>query len=73
MQVEFDLQEYLAQMEARLQQRLAAVHTDVKTQSGRIREVEQEVWKIRWVWRAGSGMLISLLTWVSYQVYEAML
>jgi len=73
MQVEFDLQEYLAQMEARLQQRLAAVHTDVKTQSGRIREVEQEVWKIRWVWRAGSGMLISLLTWVSYQVYESML
>jgi len=73
MQVELDLQEYLAQMEARLQQRLAAVHTDVKTQSGRIREVEQEVWKIRWVWRAGSGMLISLLTWVSYQVYESML
>ena len=57
-------------MEDRLQQRLAAVHTDIKTQNIRIREVEQEIWKVRWIWRAGSGLLISLLTWVSYQVYE---
>jgi len=70
MQVEFNLQEYLSQMEDRLQQRLAAVHTDIKTQNIRIREVEQEIWKVRWIWRAGSGLLISLLTWVSYQVYE---
>ena len=70
MQVEFNLQEYLSQMEDRLQQRLAAVHTDIKTQNIRIREVEEEIWKVRWIWRAGSGLLISLLTWVSYQVYE---
>ena len=70
MQVEFNLQEYLSQMEDRLQQRLAAVHTDIKTQNIRIREVEQAIWKVRWIWRAGSGLLISLLTWVSYQVYE---
>ena len=43
MQVEFNLQEYLSQMEDRLQQRLAAVHTDIKTQNIRIREVEQEI------------------------------
>ena len=73
MQVEFDLQAELSQMENRLQQRLTAVHPEIKAQNTRIREVEQEGWKVRWIWRAGSGLLISLLTWFSYQVYESTL
>ena len=67
--VEFDLQDSLSQMEERLLSRLAALHGDVKVQNGRIRILEQEVFKVRWLWRAASGVVISFISWASYQAY----
>ena len=68
--VEFDLQEYLRDMEGRLVTQITAVHTTVKDLTPRVYAVEIQQAKVKWLWRMVIALLTAGISQVTYAFFK---
>lgn len=62
--VEINLQDLLRDMENRLVREIRVVAVLVKEQNGRVRVLEAQQYKLRWLWRTVTGLCLGAFGWV---------
>jgi len=73
MNIEFDLQTHLMNMENRIGDKIDEVHVDVRAHTKRLGYLETSQAKIivqvRWLWSIGAGFFSTALLWIGTQLF----
>ena len=62
--VEVNLQDLLRDMETRQVREIREVAVGVKEQNGRVRVLEAQQYKLRWLWRTVTGLCLGTFGWI---------
>ena len=68
--VEFDLQDYLQNMEDRLVVQITAVHTSVKDLTPRVQAVEFQQARVKWLWRMVLALMTAGISQVAFAFFK---